>query len=93
MGAAANAMVRWTDLPGAVYLNRANTVTSTPVSDSTPMGLLLFFLVVVLIATFGFWDTLAALMGAALLVVLIVLLGVGAAAVAGILALRRLGGG
>lgn len=41
------------------------------------MGLLLFILIVVLIATIGFWDTLAALLGAAL--VMILAIGVGAA--------------
>jgi hypothetical protein len=40
------------------------------------MGILLFVLVVILIATFGFWDTLAAMMGAALLFLLIGVVGV-----------------
>lgn len=41
------------------------------------MPLLLFVLLVVLVATLGFWDALAAIMGAAVLAVLVVLLGVG----------------
>ncbi len=57
------------------------------------MGILLFFLIVVLIATFGFWDTLAALMGAALMVVLVVVLGLGVLALGATLALRRMRGG
>jgi len=57
------------------------------------MSILLFVLLVVLIATFGFWDTLAALLGAAALVVLAVVLGVAAVGVAAMLFMKRARGG
>lgn len=57
------------------------------------MSILLFILLVVLIATFGFWDTLAAAMGAAALVVLAVVLGIAAAGVAVMIFLKRAKGG
>jgi len=57
------------------------------------MSILLFVLLVVLIATFGFWDTLAALLGAAALVVLAVVLGVAAVAVAAMIFMKRARGG
>jgi hypothetical protein len=41
------------------------------------MGLFLFILLVILIAVFGFWETLSAIVGAAVLIVLAVLLGTG----------------
>ncbi len=53
------------------------------------MGILLFVLLVILIATFGFWDTLAAIVGAAAMVALAILLAVAAAGVALVLAFRR----
>jgi hypothetical protein len=56
------------------------------------MGILLFVLLVVLIATFGFWDTLAAILGATALVVLAVLVGLGALALAVLTFLKRAGG-
>jgi hypothetical protein len=56
------------------------------------MGLLLFVLLVVLIATFGLWDTLAAIMGAAALVALAIILGVAVVGLAAALFLRRLRG-
>jgi len=57
------------------------------------MSILLFILLVVLIATFGFWDTLAAVLGAAALVVLAVVLGIAAAGVAAMIFLKRAKGG
>jgi hypothetical protein len=57
------------------------------------MPVLLFILLVVLIATFGFWDTLAAVFGAALLAVLVVLLGIGAIGLGGYLLVKRKAGG
>jgi len=57
------------------------------------MPILLFILLAVLIATFGFWDTLAALFGAALLVVLVVVLGISTLGLGGYLLLKRGRGG
>jgi hypothetical protein len=57
------------------------------------MPILLFILLVVLVATFGFWDTLAAIFGAALLAVLVVVLGVAAIAMGGYLMVKRKAGG
>jgi len=57
------------------------------------MGILLFVLLVVLVATFGFWDTLAAVLGAAALVGLAVVLGVVAVGVGIALFLRKGKGG
>lgn len=57
------------------------------------MPILLFILLAVLIATFGFWDTLAALFGAALLVVLVVVLGISTLGLGGSLLLKRGRGG
>jgi hypothetical protein len=54
---------------------------------------LLFILLVVLIATFGFWDTLAAILGAALLLVLVIILGIATLGVGGYLLLKRGRGG
>jgi len=53
------------------------------------ISILFFILLVVLIATFGFWDTLAAVLGAAALIVLAVVLGVAAAGVAAMIFLKR----
>jgi hypothetical protein len=50
---------------------------------------LLFILLVVLIAAFGFWDTLAAIFGAALLVVLVIVLAIGTLGLGGYLFLKR----
>lgn len=55
------------------------------------MGVLLFVLLAVLVATFGFWDTLSALLGAAGIVVLLVVLGVAIAAVGGYTWMKRRG--
>jgi uncharacterized membrane protein len=57
------------------------------------MPILLFILLVILVATFGFWDTLAAIFGAALLLVLVVVLAVAAVGVGGYLMLKRKTGG
>ncbi len=57
------------------------------------MPILLFILLVVLIATFGFWDTLAAIFGAALLLVLVVVMAIAAVGVGGYLLVKRKAGG
>lgn len=54
------------------------------------MPLVLFVLIVVLIAHIGFWDTLAAILGAAAMIALLVLLALAALALAAALVLRRL---
>jgi len=53
------------------------------------MPILVFLLLVVLVAAFGFWDTLAAIFGAALLLVLVVALGLVTLVLAGYLLLKR----
>jgi len=53
------------------------------------MGILLFFLIVVLIATFGFWDTLAAMLGAALMVILAIGVGGAILVVGGFMFLKK----
>lgn len=58
-------------------------------SEAGCMGILLFFLIVILIATFGFWDTLAALLGAALMVVLAVGIGIAVVVVGGLMFLKK----
>jgi len=55
------------------------------------MPIVLFVLLVVLVATFGFWDTLAAIFGAALLAVLVVILGIALVGLGGYLFVRRKG--
>jgi len=54
------------------------------------MPLILFLIVVILIAQIGFWDTLSAILGGVLMIVLLVLLLAGLVAFGGLLALRRL---
>jgi len=53
------------------------------------MGILVVILLVLLVATVGFWDTLAALMGAAIITVLAVLLALGTLALGGYLLFTR----
>jgi len=53
------------------------------------MGLFLFILLVILIAVFGFWETLSAMVGAAVLIVLAVLLGIGVLVLGGWMLLNR----
>ncbi len=53
------------------------------------MPIILFVLLVVLVATVGFWDTLAAIFGAALLVVLVVFLGIAMVGLGGYLFVKR----
>jgi hypothetical protein len=53
------------------------------------MGILLFFLIVVLIATFGFWDTLAAMLGAVLMVILAIGVGIAVLVVGGLMFLKK----
>ena len=52
------------------------------------MGILLFVLLVVLVATVGFWDTLVAIVGAAALVGLAVLAGVAFLVIGGMMILK-----
>lgn len=54
------------------------------------MPLLIFLLLVVLIAQFGFWDTLQGVLGAAAMLVLLVLLLAAILGLGGWYALRRL---
>lgn len=54
------------------------------------MSLLLFVLLVILVATFGFWDTLGALLGATVLAGLVVVLGVGIMVVLGMVLVGRM---
>lgn len=56
------------------------------------MGILLFVLLAALVATYGFWDTLSALLGAAGLVVLLVVLAGAALGVGGYVMFKRRGG-
>ena len=56
------------------------------------MPLMLFILLVLLIAQFGFWDTLSAILGGVAMIVLLVLLLAGIVLLAGRYALRRLFG-
>ena len=58
-----------------------------------PIPILLFVLLVILVAAFGFWDTLAAIFGAALLAVLLVILGIAVVALAGYLFITKKTGG
>jgi hypothetical protein len=53
------------------------------------MGFVIFILLVILIATVGFWDALAAIMGAAVLMAFVVVLGIGLVALGGYLLLRK----
>lgn len=46
------------------------------------MGIVIFVLLVILVAVFGFWDTLGAILGAAGVIVLAVLLAAGIVALA-----------
>lgn len=54
------------------------------------MPLLIFLLLVVLVAQFGFWDTLQGVLGAAAMLVLLVLLLAAILGLSGWYALRRL---
>lgn len=56
------------------------------------MPLLILLLLIVLIAQIGFWDTLSAVLGAAAMVVLLLLLAMGALALAAWWAFRRVRG-
>lgn len=56
------------------------------------MPLLLFVLLVILVAQFGFWDTLQGIIGAAAMVVLLVALLLALAGLGGWYVLRRLRG-
>jgi hypothetical protein len=54
------------------------------------MPIILFVILVILIAQIGFWDTFAAILGGAAMLVLFVLLALALVALAGALLLRRL---
>lgn len=54
------------------------------------MPLVIFLILVILIAQIGFWDTFSAILGGALMIVLLVLLLAGLVALGGLLAVRRL---
>jgi hypothetical protein len=53
------------------------------------MGLVIFIILVILIATVGFWDTLAAMVGAAVLMGFVVVLGAGLVALGGYMFLKK----
>jgi len=53
------------------------------------MGILLFLLLAVLVATVGFWDALAALLGAAAMIVLAVVVGFAALGTGAYLLVKR----
>ena len=54
------------------------------------MPILFFLLLIILIATVGFWKTLGAILGAVLMIVLLIVLIAAVAAVGGFMALRRM---
>jgi hypothetical protein len=54
------------------------------------MPLILFVILVILIAQIGFWDTLSAILGGVLMIVLLILLLAGLVALGALLAVRRL---
>jgi hypothetical protein len=56
------------------------------------MPILVFVILVILIAQIGFWDTLAAVIGAGVMFVLLVLLAAALLALVGILLMRRMRG-
>lgn len=56
------------------------------------MGILLFVLLAALVATYGFWDTLSALLGAAGIIVLVVVLAGAALGIGAYSMLKRRGG-
>jgi hypothetical protein len=53
------------------------------------MKLVFFILIVLLIATVGFWKTLGAILGAVLVIVLLIALAIAAAVVGGFILLAR----
>jgi hypothetical protein len=53
----------------------------------------LFVLLVILIAVFGFWDTIAAVLGGALVTILVAVLVIGVVFLLGAYAWRRISGG
>lgn len=53
------------------------------------MPILAILLLILLVASFGFWDTLAAILGATGIIILMLLLGAGALAAGGISLYRR----
>ena len=62
----------------------------TPIHEDPVMPIILFVILVILIAQVGFWDTFAAILGGAAMLVLFVLLALALVALAGGLLLRRL---
>jgi hypothetical protein len=54
------------------------------------MPILLFVILVILIAQLGFWDTFAAILGGAAMILLFVLLAIALVVLAGTLLVRRL---
>lgn len=54
------------------------------------MPVLFFILLIILIATVGFWNTLGAILGAVMMVVLLVVLILAVAAVGGYIAAKRM---
>ncbi|MEQ8698100.1 MAG: hypothetical protein RLT05_16295 [Bauldia litoralis] len=54
------------------------------------MPVLFFILLIILIATVGFWETLGAIVGAVAMIVLLVILIAAVAAIGGVIAIKRL---
>lgn len=54
------------------------------------MPIIFFIILIVLIAQVGFWDTLGAILGAAVMIGLLVVLVIAALAIGGVVMLRRL---
>lgn len=55
------------------------------------MGIVLFALLVILVATVGFWDALGAILGATALAALVVVVGVAVMVILGMILVRRIG--
>jgi hypothetical protein len=67
-----------------------NDYPGRPRGKEPKMPLLVFLILVILIAQVGFWDTFAAILGGALMIVLFVLLAIALVVLAGRLLIRRL---
>ena len=83
---AAGTLLAMARKPGAVELVYLEPQGS---KGTLRMLALFFILLVALIAAFGFWDTLAAIFGAAFLLILVIVLGIAALGLAGYLFLKR----
>jgi hypothetical protein len=71
-------------------LSRLLWSCSTPLAGTSPMPILIFLVLVILIAQVGFWDTFSAILGGVAMIVLFVLLAIALVALAGVLLIRRM---